>query len=452
MLITFSALTNVGCRAPRALTKMSRPFPSSPGRRAGLITFIGLAAAILAAPLPASAQHRAKLSRGLTQQLATESAADVNVLYEGPQAEVDRLAGTYGVRVLKRLASGAVLGGSGRQINALSADVNVAGLSQDDVVVGMTAVTAQSTGASQLWKAGVGKGSGNVMGLTGRGIGVAVIDSGIAAHGDLIRRLALSLDFRGELDGVQTSASDAYGHGTHVASIIAGSGAGSRTDEGSAYVGMAPGANLISLKVLEADGSGYVSDVLEALYWTIENKEKFNIRVINLSLGHPASGSPQDDPMAKAVEQAVQAGIVVVASAGNLGKLEDGTPVVGAIISPGYTPGALTVGALNTRGTVARSDDAIATFRPRGPVGDPEDESGWEIKPDLVAPGNAIVAAMSESSALWQDHPDRRVYGASGGTYMTLSGTSMSAAVTAGAVAQLLQAQPRLTPSEVKFA
>ncbi|MGE5834546.1 MAG: S8 family peptidase, partial [Acidobacteriota bacterium] len=376
----------------------------------------------------------------------------MKVLYEGPQAEVDRLAGTYGVRVLKRLASGAVLGGSGSQIDALASDLNVAGLSQDDVVLGMTNVTAQSTGASQLWRAGSGKGSGNFSGLTGKGIGIAVIDSGIAAHEDLTRRLMLSLDFRGDLDGVQTTASDGYGHGTHVASIIAGSGAGSRTAEGSAYVGMAPGASLISLKVLEADGSGYVSDVLEALYWTIENKDRYNIRVINLSLGHPASGSPQDDPLAKAVEQAVESGIVVVAAAGNLGKLPDGTPVVGAVISPGYTPGALTVGALNTRGTVARSDDAIASFSSRGPVGDPEDSSTWQMKPDLVAPGNAIVAAVSEDSALWKDHPQRRVIGENGGSYLRLSGTSMSAAVTSGAVAQLLQAQPKLTPLETKFA
>ena len=215
---------------------------------------------------------------------------------------------------------------------------------------------------------------------------------------------------------------------------------------------MAPGAHLISLKVLGEDGSGYVSDVLEAIEWTIANRDKFKIRVINLSLGHPASGSPMDDPMAKAVEQAVEAGLVVVASAGNLGKLEDGTPIVGAIISPGYTPGALTVGALNTRGTVERSDDILATFSSRGPVGRRMNESTWEIKPDLVAPGNAVVAAVSEDSALWRDHADRRIYGSTGGAYLKLSGTSMSTAVVSGAVAQLLQAQPKLTPRETKFA
>ena len=174
---------------------------------------------------------------------------------------------------------------------------------------------------------------------------------------------------------------------------------------------MAPGAALISLKVLGADGSGYVSDVIEAIEWTIANKDRFNIRVINLSLGAPACGSYADDPMAKAVERAVAAGIVVVASAGNLGKLPDGTPLVGGVVSPGYTPGALTVGALNTRGTVARSDDVVATYSSRGPVGDPDDPSSWELKPDLVAPGNAIVGAVGIESALWRDYPERRVYG-----------------------------------------
>ena len=122
-------------------------------------------------------------------------------------------------------------------------------------------------------------------------------------------------------------------------------------------------------------------------------RTQYNIRVVNVSLGQPAGGRSADDPLAKATARLVQAGITVVASAGNFGKLDDGTPVVGGVVSPGYTPEAMTVGALNTRGTVARSDDGVATYSSRGPVGDPEDPSTWELKPDLVAPGNAIVAA-----------------------------------------------------------
>jgi subtilisin family serine protease len=214
---------------------------------------------------------------------------------------------------------------------------------------------------------------------------------------------------------------------------------------------MAPAAELVSLRVLAADGRGYVSDVILALEWTIRNISRYKLRVVNMSLGHPAVERYQNDPLALAVERAVAAGLVVVASAGNLGKTEDGTPVLGMIVSPGHTPGALTVGAANTRNTVTRSDDAIASFSSRGPVGDPEDQSTWELKPDLVAPGTAVVAAGAPESYLWANFPERQTYGAAGGTYLTLSGSSMATAVTSGAVAQLLQARPSLTPAQTKF-
>jgi serine protease AprX len=195
-----------------------------------------------------------------------------------------------------------------------------------------------------------------------------------------------------------------------------------------------------------------VSAVIDAINWSIKNKDKWNIRIINLSLGHPATTSYSLDPMAKAVERAVKAGIVVCASAGNLGKTDDGTPVIGGIVSPGYTPGAVTVGALNTHGTVARDDDGVATYSSRGPVGNPDVPSTWEIKPDLVAPGNAIVSVGSPSSYLWSHYPTLQVYGSNGGTYLKLSGASMATAVTSGAVAQILQANSNLSPAEVKFA
>src|SRR5690606_37606196 len=129
-----------------------------------------------------------------------------------------------------------------------------------------------------------------------------------------------------------------------------------------------------------------------------------------------------------------------------------GTPVIGMVVSPGFTPGALTAVALNTKGTVLRSDDGVATYSSRGPVGDPDDQSTWIIKPDLVAPGNAIVSAGAQGSHLWDYYPSRRVIGECGGTSLVLSGSSMATAVTSGAVAQLLQLQPKLTPAEVKFA
>ena len=324
------------------------------------------------------------------------------MIYEGPQSEVDRLAAAYGLVVVKRLSGGAVLAGRNLAIEALARDGSV-GLAGR----GRAGVRPERGPGPVDGRQPPVEGGGPERELLGpdwpRALAIAVIDSGFASHPDVDNRILTQVDFTGEGTG------DLYGHGTHVASIIAGSGAGNRTADGSSTVGMAPGAELVSLKVLSADGTGYVSDVIRAIDWTIANKDRFGIRVINLSLGTPAFGSYADDPMAKAVERAVAAGIVVVASAGNFGKLPDGTPIVGGIVSPGYTPGALTVGALNTKGTVQRSDDVVASYSSRGPVGNPEDQSSWELKPDVVAPGNAIVAAGAVGSYLWENYPQRRV-------------------------------------------
>ncbi len=414
-------------------------------RRAIIGTVIGLTAAIFALPVPAQAQHRARLSKGLAREVQQTPDVVVSVIAEGPQSEMDRLARTYGLQIVSRMDSGAKLTGTAAQFDRAASDPGVVSLAEDERVAGAMAVTTASTGASQLWK---GK-DGAYAGITGRGVNVVVIDSGIAQNPDLDNRVMTWVDF---VDPTSTVRVDTYGHGTHVGGIIAGSGAGSRGATGGAYIGMAPGANLISERVLGTDGSGYVSDVLLAIDWAIRNKNKFNIQVINLSLGHPATTAPGDDPLAKAVERAVANGIVLVCSAGNLGKTDDGTPIVGGIVSPGDTPGALTVGALNTHGTVARSDDTIATYSSRGPVGDPDQPSSWQLKPDLVAPGNAIVSDGNPGSYLWDNYPTQRVIGANGGNYMMLSGSSMAAAVVSGAVAQLLQANPKLSPAEVKFA
>ncbi len=418
---------------------------SSSSRRVGVVWLLVATALTCLVPGDAAAQHKARLAGNLAQRLTQSGGNQVDVIVELPQAEVDRISRSYGLRVKKRLGMGAVLSGDSAQIQRVASDANVGALSIDDVVVSTMAVTTQSTGANLLWQ---GSEAGRRFGgLTGQGVVVAVLDSGIAPHGDLARRLALSLDFTDD-----EGEADAYGHGTHVAGIIAGSGAGSRADAGSQYVGMAPGADLISLRVLGADGTGHVSDVIEGIEWAIANKARHKIRVVNLSLGHATTNAYRDDPLGQAVERAVRAGLVVVASAGNLGQTQDGAAVVGMVVSPGFTPGALTAGALNTRGTVLRSDDGVASYSSRGPVGDQDDPSTWIIKPDVVAPGNAIVAAGAQSSYLWENYPSRRVIGENGGTYLTLSGSSMATAVTSGAVAQLLQLQPKLTPAEVKFA
>ncbi len=412
-------------------------------RSARLLGLIGLTAAWLLVPTPADAQRRARMSQPVAEHVAELRSESLNVLYEGPQAEVDRLAQTYGVDIVRRLEMGAVLSGSGHELMSLSTDRGVRALHEDGLVFSTMATAARSTGASDLWRTPGGSGFG---GYTGRGVTVALIDSGVSPHSDIEDRLLYSYDFTGG------NGDDLYGHGTHLAGIIAGSGRGSRTIDGSQYIGVAPGAAIVSLKVLGADGTGYVSDVIAAIEFAVANRQLLGIRVLNLSLGMAPSGSYRDDPMAHAVERAREAGLVVVASAGNMGKTSSGDPIVGAVVSPGYTPGALTVGALNTRGTLSRADDAVASYSSRGPVGNPDEPSTWELKPDLVAPGNALISTAAVGSWIWETFPERHVIGERGGAYLTLSGSSQAAAVVAGAAAQLIQARPDITPDEVKFA
>ncbi len=153
-----------------------------------------------------------------------------------------------------------------------------------------------------------------------------------------------------------------------------------------------------------ADGSGQTSDVIEAIDWAIDNRRQWNIRIINVSLGHPVMESEKDDPLCQAVQRATDAGILVTVAAGNVGKLADGRPVVGGISSPGNSPAALTVGALNTKQTAARSDDVMATYSSRGPT-----VIDGIVKPELVAPGNRILASVPKDSYLANLLPERVV-------------------------------------------
>ncbi len=417
--------------------------------RAGLLGLSALV--VLASAAPAAAQHRARVSRSLQHDIDHRD-AKIHLFYQGPQSEVDRIAKQYGLTVAKRLHAGAIFLATSNQADQVASDSNVPALQEDSTVFSTMAVTTQLTGAAQEWSAGPGHSPYG--GITGKEVGVAIIDSGVQYNADLLNRISWVVDFTDTCTvfPFNKCGLDEYGHGTHLAGIVAGSGFGSRTFSSPGYVGMAPGANIIVEKVLGKDGSGTVSDVVQAIDWTIANASRYKIKVINLSLGRFPDQSYQDDPMAQAVERAVHAGLVVVTAAGNLGKTPDGKPVVGGIVSPGYDPMAITVGALNTHGTVVRSDDGVTTYSSRGPVGNPNDSSNWLLKPDLVAPGNAIVSTAAVGSYLWNTYPALRVYGPSGGAYMKLSGTSQASAVVSGAVALLLQAAPSLTPGQVKFA
>jgi serine protease AprX len=287
--------------------------------------------------------------------------------------------------------------------------------------------------------------------LDGTGIGVAVIDSGVSDHADLhnaagASRIVYSQSF---VTG-NTSTSDQYGHGTHVAGLIGGNGSSSGTGNGYAwkFAGTAPNVNIINLRVLDGNGAGTDSGVIAAIQQAIALKNTYNIRVINMSLGRPAFESYTLDPVCQAVESAWKAGIVVVVAAGNNGRDNSmrthGWATIGV---PGVDPAVLTVGATRTKGTATRVDDSIASYSSRGPS-----LIDHIVKPDLVAPGNRLVSLRVAGSKLDTTYASDEVSSTTGkGTqYFRLSGTSMATPVVSGAVALLLQKTPTLTPDQVK--
>jgi len=259
------------------------------------------------------------------------------------------------------------------------------------------------------------------------------------------------------------STNDAYGHGTHVAGIAAGNGHDSALGYTEQYVGTAPNANIINLRVLDANGGGADSAVIAAINRALQLKDQYNIRVINLSLGRPVYESYTLDPLCQAVEQAWQAGIVVVVAAGNLGRDNSfGEHGYGTIQAPGNDPNVITVGAVNPVNTWTRTDDVIDTFSSKGPS-----LVDHIVKPDIVAPGNRITSLESPGSTIATSLPagllvsplatcgavtsDATVCGASAsGQYMELSGTSMAAPVVAGAAALMIQANSSATPDSIK--
>jgi len=318
-------------------------------------------------------------------------------------------------------------------LRALAGFDNVAAVSFDRPVHGTLERTAATIGARWVTEH---------LALDGTGIGIATIDSGVTAqHDDLPPgRIVDFADFVSFRD----VAYDDYGHGTHVAGILAGSG----QDSAGRRQGIAPGASLVVLKALDGAGGGSISNVIAAIEYAIARRETFNIRVINLSVAAGVYESYTKDPLALAAKRAVDAGIVVVAAAGNLGRSSLGRPQYGGIASPGNAPWVLTVGASSHMRTAARQDDQMAVFSSRGPAAFDK-----TAKPDLVAPGVAIESLAEPASVLFAAHPNSRLWGSVdtiSQPYLGLSGTSMAAPVVTGTIALMLQANPALTPNAIK--
>lgn len=307
-------------------------------------------------------------------------------------------------------------------------------------------------------------------GVDGTGTGIAVIDSGVYQHDDLMTadmkssRIVYSQSF---VPGDPTTG-DAYGHGTHVAGILAGNGHDSASGSGypEQYVGIAPNANIINLRVLDANGGGSDSAVIAAISQAIQLKGQYNIRVINLSLGRNVYESYTLDPLCQAVEQAWKAGIVVVVAAGNLGRDNSwGENGYATIEAPGNDPNVITVGAMSPLGTWTRTDDIVASYSSKGPT-----LLDHILKPDIMAPGNQITSLLAPGSTLATIAPNTAVItsttlntlcdASSGATncgtavgaqYLQLSGTSMATPVVSAGAALMIQANPNLTPDTIKL-
>jgi serine protease AprX len=404
------------------------------------VIFAALAPAAAAAPPPAVQGSRAKLDLELRQRASAPRGHSRVIVRLNPGLAPDTadtlvrsLRGTLG----RRLAGGGGVVASvpDTALAALARLPGVNGVSLDRRVHGTLERTGATVGAT--WVQGA-------LGLDGAGVGIAVIDSGVANwHDDLgPSRVTRFVDFV----NFQAGAYDDYGHGTHVAGIIAGNG----HDSGGRRRGVAPGATLLVEKVLDAAGQGYISNVIAAIDYAIANKDALGLRIINLSVAAGVYESYETDPLTLAARRAVEAGLVVVSAAGNLGKGPDGKPQYGAIGAPGNAPWVITVGASSHNGTVDRSDDTIAGFSSRGPTA-----LDQQTKPDIVAPGVGIESLAEAGSTLFNTKPLMRLWGSpevqtATEPYLSMSGTSMASPVVSGTIALMLQANPALTPNLVK--
>jgi serine protease AprX len=379
------------------------------------------------------------LTRARTTLLAGESRVIVRLVDASALPLIGPLVQQLGGRVLRTLPiiDALVIVLPNVVVRTLAALPLVARISLDRTAAGAMDRTAPTVGATAVREQ---------FGYDGAGIGIAVVDSGITSwHDDLAavnggQRIERFVDF---VTGSEFPYDD-YGHGTHVAGIIAGNG----FDSGGARTGIAPASRLVALKVLDGSGQGRISDVIAALDYLSTHRQALNIRIANLSIAAGVYESYNTDPLTLAARRLVQQGIVVVAAAGNRGRNPNGRDAYGGITAPGNAPWVLTVGASTHMGTTDRGDDGMAAFSSRGPAAIDD-----LAKPDVVAPGVGIGSLSDPASAFYSTKAQYLLSGTVATPslpYLSLSGTSMATPVVAGTVALMLQANPSLTPNAVK--
>ncbi len=391
--------------------------------------------AVLAGPVALSSPGAAAAPRpaSLDVGLGLSGQAPVKVVVSG------RAGGQAQVRAAVLAAGGSALralpiidGWSARvparQLAALARAAGVVAVTKDrDVHLTGTGWDESVSASAYTWTSQATESWAG--GFTGAGVTVAVLDTGVGRVQDLSGRLLNGPDLSGE----GQHAVDSYGHGTVMAGIVAGSGAGSGTRP---RTGVAPGANIVSVKVAGANGATDVSTVLAGLSWVGAFKDTYGIKVLNLSWGVPSTQDPAIDPLNYAVERLWGLGVTVVVAAGNSG------PNAGTVMKPGDDPLVLTVGAYDDRADNVLSNDVVPAWSSQGPT------AQGRAKPDLVAPGRTLIATRAPGSTIEIQNPKALI----GTDYIKGSGTSQAAAVASGVVALLAQAHPTWTPDQLKGA
>jgi serine protease AprX len=293
-------------------------------------------------------------------------------------------------------------------------------------------ITAQMNRVGDM----IDRGWAHEQGYLGKGVGVAVLDTGVSLHKDFLEgknRVTGFCDFINQ----QSVPYDDNGHGTHVSGIIGGNGYSSK----GKYIGIAPACNIIGVKVLDQRGDGNISDVLAGLQWIIDNHKKYNIRVVNISVGTSNKESPDENSLlVQGVNAVWDKGIVVVVAAGNNG------PSPMSISTPGISRKVITVGSSDDNITVEVFGNRTKDYSGRGPT------PTCIKKPDIVAPGSNIISCNISRSIMTSDRNSRRLRtGDSPMMYTIKSGTSMATPVVSGAIALLLSAYPNMSNREVKL-